>query len=216
MLKWIKKIFMNEIKPTGTSAAEVDTSQPQVIEREFELAIYDVTINDATGKEEIRPVSYGQPITVKAKTREELETTLKMYEMTGQKVKVIREIGSHPVSIPQAPVPQVSQASVPQMPNLQLDASKPQPSIVTASAPIIVTQTKPRFFKIGDVDVKDDNGKIFQKQWMKLTDSEASNIRIVNDKNNQLVNLVGKHIEMKRWVMIENSNSSTDELEENL
>lgn len=216
MLKWIKKIFMNEIKPTGTSAAEVDTSQPQVIEREFELAIYDVTINDATGKEEIRPVSYGQPITVKAKTREELETTLKMYEMTGQKVKVIREIGSRTVSTPQAPVPQVSQASVPQMPNLQLDASKPQPSIVTASAPIIVTQTKPRFFKIGDVDVKDDNGKIFQKQWMKLTDSEASNIRIVNDKNNQLVNLVGKHIEMKRWVMIENSNSSTDELEENL
>lgn len=207
---------MNEIKPTGTSAAEVDTSQPQVIEREFELAIYDVTINDATGKEEIRPVSYGQPITVKAKTREELETTLKMYEMTGQKVKVIREIGSRTVSTPQAPVPQVSQASVPQMPNLQLDASKPQPSIVTASAPIIVTQTKPRFFKIGDVDVKDDNGKIFQKQWMKLTDSEASNIRIVNDKNNQLVNLVGKHIEMKRWVMIENSNSSTDELEENL
>lgn len=207
---------MNEIKPTGTSAAEVDTSQPQVIEREFELAIYDVTINDATGKEEIRPVSYGQPITVKAKTREELETTLKMYEMTGQKVKVIREIGSRTVSTPQAPVPQVSQASVPQMPNLQLDTSKPQPSIVTASAPIIVTQTKPRFFKIGDVDVKDDNGKIFQKQWMKLTDSEASNIRIVNDKNNQLVNLVGKHIEMKRWVMIENSNSSTDELEENL
>lgn len=216
MLKWLKKIFMNEIKPTGTSAAEVDTSQPQVIEREFELAIYDVTINDATGKEEIRPVSYGQPITVKAKTPEELKTTLKMYEMTGQKVKVIREIGSRPVSTPQAPVPQVSQASVPQMPNLQLDTSKPQPSIVTASAPIIVTQTKPRFFKIGDVDVKDDNGKIFQKQWMKLTDSEASNIRIVNDKNNQLVNLVGKHIEMKRWVMIENSNSSTDELEENL
>jgi len=74
---------------------------------------------------------------------------------------------------------------------------------------------KPRFFKVGDIEVKDDNGKIYEKQWMKLSDSEASNIRVINDKNNSLVNLAGKHIEMKKWVLVEDINEETD-LEDNL
>ena len=66
-------------------------------------------------------------------------------------------------------------------------------------------------------DIKDDNGKIYQKQWMKLSDSEASNIRVVNDKNNALVNLNGKHIEMKRWILVETSDADdSSQLEENL
>lgn len=52
---------------------------------------------------------------------------------------------------------------------------------------------------------------------MRLTDAEASNIRVVDDKTNRTVNLKGKHIEMKRWVKVE-THSSDDiaALEESL
>ena len=78
-------------------------------------------------------------------------------------------------------------------------------------------KAKSKYYKVGDIEIKDDNGKIYQKQWMKLSDSEASNIRVVNDKNNALVNLNGKHIEMKRWILVETSDADdSSQLEENL
>lgn len=47
---------------------------------------------------------------------------------------------------------------------------------------------------------------------MRLTDKEAANFRIVNTSSNKLVNLNGKHIEMKRWVKVDrNEDDSTIE-----
>ena len=40
---------------------------------------------------------------------------------------------------------------------------------------------------------------------MIVTDAEAENIRVINDKNNAAVNLTGKHIEIKKWVLVEGS-----------
>ena len=52
---------------------------------------------------------------------------------------------------------------------------------------------------------------------MRLTEAEASNIRIVDDKTNRTINLKGKHIEMKRWVKVEtNAEDDTAALEEAL
>ena len=55
---------------------------------------------------------------------------------------------------------------------------------------------------ITDIEIKDDNGKIYQKQWMKLTNTEASNFRLVSDKNNAIASSNGKHLEMKKWVLV--------------
>ena len=50
---------------------------------------------------------------------------------------------------------------------------------------------------------------------MQLSESEAKNIRIVNDKTNGIVNLKGKHIEMMKWVLVENSeDDETSSLDE--
>jgi len=50
-----------------------------------------------------------------------------------------------------------------------------------------------------------------------LTDTEAANIRVVDDKTNKVVNLNNKHIEMKRWIRVETSNEDeTAALEESL
>lgn len=52
---------------------------------------------------------------------------------------------------------------------------------------------------------------------MKLTESEASNFRIINDKNNGIVSLAGKHIEMKKWILVENTaEDESTALEENM
>jgi len=52
---------------------------------------------------------------------------------------------------------------------------------------------------------------------MKLSDSEASNIRLINDKTNALVNINGKHFEMKRWVLVDTTDTDdSSQLEENL
>ena len=52
--------------------------------------------------------------------------------------------------------------------------------------------------------------KVYQKQWVKLNQNEAGQIRIVNDSNNKILNLNGKHIEILRWVMIEDQDSDDD------
>ena len=46
---------------------------------------------------------------------------------------------------------------------------------------------------------------MYQKQWMRLTPKEAANFRVVNDSNNKLVPLAGRHIEAKRWTLVENA-----------
>ena len=52
---------------------------------------------------------------------------------------------------------------------------------------------------------------------MKLSETEAKNIRIVNDKTNAIVNLNGKHFEMMKWILVEDSESDeTTSLEESL
>jgi len=43
-----------------------------------------------------------------------------------------------------------------------------------------------------------------------------SNLRVINDKNNSIVNLNGKHIEMKKWVPVGLSEDESSALEEGL
>ena len=81
--------------------------------------------------------------------------------------------------------------------------------------PIAVQPTlekqKPKIVTIGDIEVKYDGDKVYQKQWMKLTPTEASNFRVVVDSTNKIVNLNGKHIEAKRWTLIEEKTSSQED-----
>lgn len=72
----------------------------------------------------------------------------------------------------------------------------------------------PKIITVGDIQIKYDGDKVYQKQWMRLTPQEASNFRVVNDSNNKLVSLAGKHIEAKRWTLVENSEQEDDRVEE--
>lgn len=237
MFKWLRKIFMEEKTKTETKAADQTTAQSAktvpvkgaapIIQREFEIAVYDVSIDDNTGKEVIKPVAFEKPVTITASSAAELQSKLSLYKTTGQIAKVIREIGQKQVASASPPNPmfQPQKDAIPTVadiasglnPNYHAPANPyAQAAYVRQLEQAIPPRQKPRYFRVGDVEVKDDNGKIYQKQWVKLTDSEASNIRIVNDKNNAIVNLNGKHIEMKKWILVENSDDDVSDLEENL
>ncbi len=40
------------------------------------------------------------------------------------------------------------------------------------------------------------------------------NFRVVSDSNNKLVALTGKHIEARRWVLVENASYDEDQTED--
>jgi hypothetical protein len=62
-----------------------------VLVREFELAVYDVNLND-NDVEEYRPVSTQRPITITASSPQELKSKLQIFESCNQKAKIVREI----------------------------------------------------------------------------------------------------------------------------
>lgn len=202
-------------------------TQKQLV-RKFELAVFE---EDLESPQRWKKVHYDQPIIIEVTSPKELQDKLKLYTECGQMAKVIREIDPPTKEQITASLQQATQQIKPSM-NQQLEVQQlctmspvqsvrqDLPSQVAAQhiQPTQPTQTrKPKYYKVGDIDIKDDNGKIYQKQWMKLTDTEAANFRLVNDKNNAIVNMNGKHLEMKKWILVQNSDEDeSTQLEENM
>lgn len=78
-----------------------------------------------------------------------------------------------------------------------------KPAIPDQSMRNIRLPDPPKFFQVGGIKCKMENGKLYQKQWMRLVDTEVDEIRIVSDKNNRICPLKDKHIEVLRWVLVE-------------
>lgn len=163
--------------------------QSQPVKRKFEIAVYNEDLQD-DGSIALKPVAMSEPLIIEAASKAEFNELIKIYRDCGQQVKIIREIDP--------PAQQIS----PQHEKLKIKA--PQQNQISDQQEKI-ERRKPVIFRVGDIEVKEDNGIIYQKQWMRLTDKEAANFRIVNTANNKLVSLNGKHIEMKRWVKVEKS-----------
>lgn len=245
-----------EVK-TNTSPKVAQKPVVKPLVREFELAVYDVSLNE-NDKEEYRPVQTPRPITIKASTPQELKEKLAIFEKCGQKAKVAREITSpklidefnkqmqalkefeqqkqntvdQPKNVVQEvtqPVVQVSsndnqEESVAQLENnLKNKINKYLDGVLknldtevwkkNLDTEVQKTISKPRYFKVGNIQCKEVDGKIYQKQWMQATDTEAQNIRIVNSKTNAIVSLANKHIEIQKWILIEHSSENTDDLD---
>ncbi len=153
---------------------------------------------------------------VQASSRKEL---VGLYAMSGQKIKILREYGGEKPTGPINAAAQnvvSSQVNAAPVPQAQRSAPKPQQPATQVVQPV-QQKAAPQYYKIGDVEIKIDNGVSYQKQFVRLTDTEASNIRVVDDKTNKVVNLNNKHIEMKRWIRVETSNEDdTAALEESL
>ena len=79
-------------------------------------------------------------------------------------------------------------------------------------APTKQIQSLPKFYNIGNFEIKEHDGKIYQKKWIALDVNDVDNYRLVSDKTNKIINLKGKHIEVKKWVLVDNTEKD-DKLE---
>lgn len=160
----------------------------------------------------------GRPNIIEVADKKEFMELQKQYAMCDQRIRIIREIDPFDDPKPtssKAPTQAPQLAITTSMPNAQYQpAAFPQilsrsdgPQMVAASQPT----AKPKIVTIGDIEIKYDGDKIYQKQWMKLTPAEASNFRVVNSSCNKIVSMAGRHIEAKRWVLVEEKTSSQDD-----
>lgn len=60
----------------------------------------------------------------------------------------------------------------------------------------------PRFYRVGNVDLKEVDGKIYQREWTNLSGEEAKLVRLVSDKTGQPVKLHEKSFQILRWTPV--------------
>ena len=210
-----------ENKTEASQPEQMQTQQPMMaapkpLVRKFELEVFEEDLDTPSGWKKVR---YDKPLIVEVTSLKELQDKLALYKDCGQMAKVVREIDPPTkeliVAQQQATlaVQQQMQAPIAQAASQQVAIQQP----ILQAAPQHIQARKPKYYKVGDIEIKDDNGKIYQKQWMKLTNAEASNFRLVSDKNNAIANMNGKHLEMKKWVLVQNSEEDeSTQLEESM
>ena len=185
------------------------TQQPQAKKRKFEIEVYDeIQVGENIDNIQLQKVVMEHPVIIEAGSKKELDDIAAKFKLCKQRMKIVRVLDDDGNAVPlkqafaqQAQAPTQVQQQVPQVQTVVQQAS--------------VIKQKPRFYSVGGIEIKDDNGKIYQKQWMKLSEKEAQNFRLVNDANNKIASMNGKHLEMKRWVAVETSNED-DGLENEL
>ena len=189
---------------------------PKQLVRKFELEVFEEDLDTPSGWKKVR---YDKPLIVEVTSLKELQDKLALYKDCGQKARAVREID--PPTKEQIVAQQQATLAVQQQMHAPIAQAAPQQVAIQQpilqAAPQPIQARKPKYYKVGDIEIKDDNGKIYQKQWMKLTNAEASNFRLVSDKNNAIASMNGKHLEMKKWVLVQNSEEDeSTQLEESM
>lgn len=230
ILDSIKHLFKKKEEKMSEQTPKTEHKPQPRRKHKLEIQVYEADYEKAdsnNGQPQWRPVRSdpaldgGRPNIIEVADKNEFMEIQKQYAMCDQRIKVIREIDpfvDEPTSSKTPAIPQNNRA-IPVPVQQTSSAVDPGPSqqtiaipVQSAPMPVAVEQAKPKpkIVTIGDIEVKYDGDKVYQKQWMKLTPAEASNFRVVNNSNNKIVNLNGKHIEAKRWTLVEEKVSMAD------
>lgn len=187
-------------KQTQSNSMQIGQLMTPETMKEFEIEVYDEDLQD-NGRVVMKP--RGRQTATAGSAKELVD----IFTKCGQKIKILREI-TKPSSDNQIQ-PQIGRPTqinqMPQMPQIQkqFQQVRPQQQEISNSHP-------PKYYKIGDIEIKNDNGRIYQRQWVRLTDTEAGTLRIINTKTNKIVSMTDKHIEMKRWILVEDHTGEDD------
>lgn len=181
------------------------------------MKLYDIVVIDEdeeTGKFERTENG------VAAHNRQEL---VNLYAACGSKIRIIREYDDpeDKKPAPSLPPPEKSQLKLPPpppsppVPEERMLEQEPTLMPVTHPAPQpqkkVAVEKPPKFFTVAGIECKLDKGKIYQKQWVKLLGQEASNYRLISDKNNRELPFAGKHLEVLKWVLVEDEQSEVND-----
>ena len=136
-----------------------------------------------------------------------------LYAQTGERIQILREYGDLPTE-KKPPIQEVPQnvKSIPQQipqqalqQNIQPQSQPQQPEYVQ-----VKKKSPPKYFSICGTDCKFEDDKIYQKQWVKILGNEATQYRLISDSNNKEVSLNGKHLEMLKWVLVQDETSNSE------
>lgn len=231
LTKWLKKVLRMTDKDAdvnkkangaGQAANQVvtlpngDPLPPSLIDerkknvrlRKFEIQVFNEDLQD-DGTVQLKPEKTDRAIVLEVATPEELKMALQQYRMCGQIAKIVREIDPPPQDVAPTQAQQLTTAAP--APNVQCQPVVVQPvssrsdglQTCTVATALPQLKTKPKIVTIGDMQVKYDGDKVYQRQWVKLNATEAANFRVVHDSSNKIMSMTGKHIEAKRWVRVE-------------
>ncbi len=136
---------------------------------------------------------------VKASSAREL---VSLFAQCGQKIKIIREYDDRPMPPPQPMIP-------PERVNANIDKILLTGQSVPQHVPMAQPRAPepPKFFEIGGVKCKLENGKMFQEQWVRV---DSTKYRLIADSTNKLVSMNGKHLETLKWVQIEGNDGGSE------
>lgn len=200
------------------------------LKRQFEIFVEEYTEGDVGCQAGWRPVHIdsklggngGNPV-ITVTSQADLQEKLNFYKQLGQRFRIVREIDPpseedfRKAAIEQGLLKDENnavQAETAQAPAPGASASRPDKCQKKAERPPAAQVEKPKIITIGDVQIKYDGDKVYQKQWVRLTPAESSNFRVVSDSSNKIVSMNGKHLEAKRWILVENEFEEDDRTEE--
>lgn len=156
----------------------------------------------------------GRPLTsiqkgVKASSDNDLRA---LYALSDQKIQILekREIGgSQNLAEPQPQIKSLASPdiSIQQKVQMAMQAGLPSPQMQPPPKPAEPTV---RYFSGGGIDFKIVGDDVYQKQWVRASEDDCKRIRIINDSNNRIVELSGKHIELLNWVKVESTEKDVD------
>ena len=215
----------------------INTNTVKKRKHKLEIQIYEADYTDVPegAKPKWRPVDMGRdrgkPIIIEVADKKELMELQQRYAMCDQQMKIIREIDpfdDEPTTSKTSAIPlnnqaipiqstssTVDSASIQQIHVIPSSVETQQVKQIASASHIEIIKPKPKIVTIGDIEVKYDGDKVYQRQWMKLTPIEAANFRVVNDATNKIISMNGKHLEAKRWIVVEEqpSNEQNDIVE---
>jgi hypothetical protein len=221
MFKWLFRKKKDIRVMDDNNAKTINTIPRDVlakvkIPRKFEIFVEEYTESDIGCQAGWRPVAIdsklggngGNPV-ITVNSQEDLQEKQNFYKTVGQRFTIVREIDPPSVDdIRKAAIAQgLMKADSISKPPEQNTGAKPTgaESVCDEAEPAREPQEKrsTRYYKVGDVEIKEEGGRLYQKQWLRLSPAEASNFRIVSDSSNKIVSMKGKHIEARKWLAVE-------------
>lgn len=202
LLDIFSKKFWKKEKVQKNPQLLLGNSKSELKMKKFDIVIF--TEDEGREQQRMENGVYGQSA----------QQLIALYAATGERIKILREYDDIPVKKPIEATPQnittneinpiEEQKSIPQtVPTPKISSQQP----VYATVP---KKTPPKYFSICGTECKFEDDKIYQKQWVKILGNEASQYRLISDANNKEISLNGKHLEMLKWVLVQNESENSE------
>ena len=209
ILSFFKRFFSRKNQKTMNETINTNNTQRK---HKLEIQIFEADYTDVPDGQPPRwkSVRMEKPVVIEVKDEAEFNDIKQQYAICDQRIQVIREIDPFDEP-PKMPNDKQVQSIERQNASHQQIAQLKTQNVQTVKTTTETIKPKPKIITVGDTQIKYDGEKVYSRQWVKLNAKEASCIRVVNDSNNKIFQLNGKHLEALRWVLVENDSSTGED-----